>query len=692
MNFGIPIIKLCSECASPIEEKTLLSGNTSGAIFWTDGKMDAPMLPDQHLFYMCPHCNSLLWSSELEEFISPRIEDMNLEDDSDSDRLINAIDIRNKVKPYIVPNMYEYLYELFNIDNLDIERTKYIRIQAWWAGNDIRRSSDIKKPRSRQEIDNLIELNELLDSISDQSDDYVNNKIFQAEIKRELSLFDESSQILSSIKDDQSDIFYTINNLNKQHDPHVYELEKYNNKIIVERSDDGVITGKGLMFKEKRQGIWTNYFWNGNKHSKGEFINGQMTGEWFFWHPNGVKYRQGSYSQVRCLYSSAVNGGSDQNTNTYCQQHGEYKSEIEEMMISGEYLVGEDTSYGADCPAKKGLWKQWYDSGSIEFEGCYNITGLPFIKDDDYWDSMIGSNVSALCYKDGLWKTYYKNKQLKKEVAYRFDKAFGHMDDNLFDSNTKGLSEEFGLSNEWHDNGSLKSKGLLDSGHKTGEWKYWYDNNQLALSCSYDELGNVVDEYKEWYRNGQKKLEHIFDNHSYSTKVYPSFEDGFKADTEWSQDGQKYHNIPKEYYHQPFTKTCYKGTPYGCLMVVNTEIINTLHTMNCRDKRYTDFYYDDDSYIDYYVSPIEYISTSAIARELNIKPKDLIHLLVEDEYLEKNNSNKNVITNKGKYELGGLYRTKEQDEYTLTEDQSSDSWPVWPIELIHDYINNKNIN
>jgi hypothetical protein len=28
-------------------QRTLASGNTIGARFWTDGKMEAPMLPDQ---------------------------------------------------------------------------------------------------------------------------------------------------------------------------------------------------------------------------------------------------------------------------------------------------------------------------------------------------------------------------------------------------------------------------------------------------------------------------------------------------------------------------------------------------------------------------------------------------------------------------------------------------------------------
>jgi len=699
MILGTPVIKLCSECSDPIEEQTLLSGSTLDATFWTDGKMEAPMLPDRHLFYKCPHCNSLLWADKLEKFILPSIESMDFDNDSDYDLLDKARDIRDKIKPYIVPNMYEYLYELSNIDNLDTESIKYLRVQAWWSSNDVRRASDIKKPLSRQEKDNLIELYDLLDTVLNESDNNVNNKIFQAEINRELSLFSASSQILNSIADDQSDIVYTIKNLNKQQNPYICELEKYSDKLIIEHHDNGGIAGKGLIFKEKKQGVWTYYFHNGQKHSKGEFINGQVVGEWIFWHPNGVKYRQGVYSQVRSLYGSIYpSGGPDNNTNSYALDGLK-----DENQYSNEVLIGEDAIGGN--PSKKGLWKQWYDSGSIEFEGYYNDNSLPDGVEDYEWGGFLDPDISALCYKSGLWKTYYKNKQLKKEVSYRFDKSFLIMSDNIVSNESiVDFSEEFGVFNEWYENGHPKSKGVMDNGRKIGEWKYWYDNKQLALSCEYcnedSELG-ITGAYTEWYRNGQKKLEHTFGNYTrysalgkqdafcHGINIDPYLNDEFKADIEWNQEGEECHNKAEKYYEQPYTKTCYEGTPFGCLMVVNTENINTLHATVCSSSSCCD---DLDCYTNFSVSPMEYISTSATARELNINPNDLFYMLLEDGFLEKNNSNKYVVTNKGYGELGGLYRNKKQDKYVLTEKPSNENWPVWPAILIHDYVNNRNVD
>ena len=43
---GPTTIKRCPGCKGLLAEGTLASGNTLGATFWTDGKREAPMLPE----------------------------------------------------------------------------------------------------------------------------------------------------------------------------------------------------------------------------------------------------------------------------------------------------------------------------------------------------------------------------------------------------------------------------------------------------------------------------------------------------------------------------------------------------------------------------------------------------------------------------------------------------------------------
>ncbi|RPJ33675.1 MAG: hypothetical protein EHM17_09410 [Verrucomicrobiaceae bacterium] len=54
-------------CLNPVKFSTIGSGNTFGATFWTDGKREAPMLPDEPWLRKSPSEGALFWSDECEE-------------------------------------------------------------------------------------------------------------------------------------------------------------------------------------------------------------------------------------------------------------------------------------------------------------------------------------------------------------------------------------------------------------------------------------------------------------------------------------------------------------------------------------------------------------------------------------------------------------------------------------------------
>src|ERR1043165_2722619 len=64
---GPTVIKRCPGCSKLLKFSTLASGNTFGAIFWTDGKCDAPMLPDMPLLHKSPSDDILFWEDECKE-------------------------------------------------------------------------------------------------------------------------------------------------------------------------------------------------------------------------------------------------------------------------------------------------------------------------------------------------------------------------------------------------------------------------------------------------------------------------------------------------------------------------------------------------------------------------------------------------------------------------------------------------
>lgn len=172
---SLTIIKKCSNCSGLIEEDTIASGNTFGAIFWTDGKREAPMLADQPWLVTCPHCQALVWIDELE--YAGEVEPF-----SDGEAYKDA-------QSYNEPELQDYLTEFKN-GNHEREKALYFHLRAWWAGNDKRRkANNIKHDISDEE--NLIQA---LYKILDPSDD--NDRIMMAEIKREQGLFEEAEAIL----------------------------------------------------------------------------------------------------------------------------------------------------------------------------------------------------------------------------------------------------------------------------------------------------------------------------------------------------------------------------------------------------------------------------------------------------------------------------------------------------------------
>jgi hypothetical protein len=222
---GPTLIKRCSKCQRLIEEETLISGNTCGALFWTDGEYYADMLPDSPELVKCPFCKALLWLVELEEV---------------GDKGINHFDGFVPVKtpgidlditrPYKMPNMNDYFRLLKEKIESD-EREAYLRLRAWRAGNDKRRKSEhgparFKKnhgkplePLSYPEIKNMKELICILD---EQNDD---DRLLKAELFRELGFFNQCLGHLAKPLDEYKVSAAFIRELALNKDPWVREIK-----------------------------------------------------------------------------------------------------------------------------------------------------------------------------------------------------------------------------------------------------------------------------------------------------------------------------------------------------------------------------------------------------------------------------------------------------------------------------------
>lgn len=214
MLLGPTIIRRCISCSKPIGQTTIASGNTFGAEFWTDGKMDAPMLPDQLALVSCPHCGTPVWINELE--------------------ILGEVP-RRKLNDAFPDAKMEY--ETFSLDYFGIlankrrfeiivskpktrAKERYLRIRAWWSGNDQRRTGKKKPPLSPLETFNLVSLASLLNESRKK------DVLIKAEIMRELGLFEYALSLLDKIEDPELEATAAqIRQLAAKRDPYVRALE-----------------------------------------------------------------------------------------------------------------------------------------------------------------------------------------------------------------------------------------------------------------------------------------------------------------------------------------------------------------------------------------------------------------------------------------------------------------------------------
>ncbi len=175
---GAVIIRKCRKCGSEYSERTLMSGNTFGAIMWSDGLMLAPMLPDSDYLIKCPQCKNLTWI--------------------DDDKIVRKLELHdenfdNLYRPeYLRPEKEDFFNAIKDHSiNTETERERYLRIKYWQQSNrKFRGGKNLDQKFTADESENLYKLIEHLDQNSDE------DNIMMAEIYRELGEFNKCIELL----------------------------------------------------------------------------------------------------------------------------------------------------------------------------------------------------------------------------------------------------------------------------------------------------------------------------------------------------------------------------------------------------------------------------------------------------------------------------------------------------------------
>lgn len=208
---GPNFIYQCPLCDTLVSKSSLMSGNTFGAEFFSDGRYFARMMPEFPRITKCIGCTTMFWLDKTNEIGSYNWgEEINKEWEE-------AFNV-----DFLTLNDYFLALE-FHLPRT-IEEEIYIRKRIWWGMNDrIRFKEELPAYENENQLwsDNIHKLISLLNSSDDDE------KIIITELHRNLGNFDTSIEMLKSIKHPKYDwLKNAITKACKSKNKKVFQLKK----------------------------------------------------------------------------------------------------------------------------------------------------------------------------------------------------------------------------------------------------------------------------------------------------------------------------------------------------------------------------------------------------------------------------------------------------------------------------------
>ncbi|MDN5350204.1 MAG: hypothetical protein PWQ54_1600 [Bacteroidales bacterium] len=192
---GPTLLYACPKCGQKIANESLMSGNTFGARYFSDGKRIAPMLPEFPDLIRCQSCGFFFFLHEQE----PVDELYRFDDQFDFD--LSEIDQAQ------APGLDDLVLALREEVARKKENEIAIRMDIWRAFND--RSRNGKSMFLNENDKVLYHRNcEVLIALIEPKEDHF--KVTLAELNRNLGLFDTCLKLINSLEDQR------WNNLKKQ--------------------------------------------------------------------------------------------------------------------------------------------------------------------------------------------------------------------------------------------------------------------------------------------------------------------------------------------------------------------------------------------------------------------------------------------------------------------------------------------
>jgi len=181
---GPTLIYDCPQCGQKVANESLMSGNTFGARFYSDGRRDALMLPEFPDFIRCKSCGNFFFLSQQ----SPVDELFDFEEQTNAE--VNGIDQAEFL------GITELERSLGHEVAAKKENEIVIRLQIWRAFNDRTRSGRAMFGNIAEEELWQKNCERLLQLLEPTAAEHI---ITLAELNRNLGRFEESLQLLEKL-------------------------------------------------------------------------------------------------------------------------------------------------------------------------------------------------------------------------------------------------------------------------------------------------------------------------------------------------------------------------------------------------------------------------------------------------------------------------------------------------------------
>jgi len=175
----------CPYCTKPARVFQLLSANAIGAITWTDGWMDAPMMPRTPRITRCAECKKIYWVATASQLGYVAL--------GDTSEAAGEFKDAPHVTPLNEADCFEALEAgLAPTTDLELE----LRVFTWWRSNDAFREPDHPPGHatSAQAVANMERIIELTKEIWEED-----LLLFRAEALRHLGRFDEARDSMQGV-------------------------------------------------------------------------------------------------------------------------------------------------------------------------------------------------------------------------------------------------------------------------------------------------------------------------------------------------------------------------------------------------------------------------------------------------------------------------------------------------------------